>query len=434
MSDYLLLKISILEHSTATENCRLSEDILTVICDPVPSPTPTATNTPTPTLTATPTNTPTNTSTPTPTATVTASPITPTPTPTATNTPTLTPTSSVTPTVTPTLTATPTSTLTPTPTNTLIIPPIVSFNDTSDQLYFFNLNDSSVLLQTQKSLDNGTSWQDIGPFISVDSNSGIYVSHTDNSAAKFRSRAFSSGGGSIVSPWSYEYAYANSDNLNAPVINYNYDNGLLQLFNLNDFNVIALIEKSEDGNVWHNITDYNVTMNANSSRSMAVNASISTKFRALVFTQSSGASVSSWAVTNNPVVSPTPTTTQTSTPTPTPTLTSTATPTPTVTASPGANIVLNSANNWTYVLNNSVILKFVRQDTTQTNISINVPANNITLVANNSVPSVSNIVFNTNIIGQLIYNGPIFENKPFNMLIGSTPYSGTINFQTITLS
>lgn len=424
MSEYLLLKISVLEHSTATEGCRLSEDILTVICDPVPSPTPTATTTATPTLTATPTNTPTNTETPTPTPTITSSPVTPTPTPTSTATPTVTPTN----------TLTPTNTSTPTPTNAPITPPIVSFNDSSDQLYFFNLNDASVLLQTQRSTDNGTSWQDIGPFISVDSNAGIYVSHTDTSTTKFRARAFSAGGGSIVSPWSYEYAYANSDGLNAPVINYNYDNGLLQLFNLNDFSVIALIERSEDGNVWHNTTDYNVIMNANSSRSMAVSANIGTKFRALVFTQGNGASVSQWSVTNNPIVSPTPTVTSSATPTPTPTLPATPTPTPTVTVSPMANIILNAANNWTYVLSNAVVLKFIRQNSAQTDISINVPSNNISLIANNSVPSVSNIVFNNNIIGQLIYNGPIFENKPLNVNIGAASYTGTITFQTITLS
>jgi hypothetical protein len=424
MSDYLLLKISVLEHSTATEGCRLSEDILTVICDPVPSPTPTATTTTTPTLTVTPTNTPTSTSTPTPTPTITSSPVTPTPTPTSTATPTVTPTN----------TLTPTATATPTPTNAPITPPIVSFNDNNDQLYFFNLNDAATLLQTQRSTDNGTSWQDIGPFISIDANAGIYVSHTDTATTKFRTRAFSAGGGSIVSSWSYEYAYANSDGLNAPVINYNYDNGLLQLFNLNDFNVIALIERSEDGNVWHNITDYNVTMNANSSRSMAVSASIGTKFRALVFTQGGGSSVSSWSVTNNPIVSPTPTTTPTVTPTPTATLPSTPTPTPTVTTSPMANITLNAANNWTYVLSNAVVLKFIRQNSAQTDISINVPSNNISLIANNSVPSVSNIVFNNNIIGQLIYNGPIFENKPLNVNIGAALYTGTITFQTITLS
>ena len=217
MSDYLLLKISVLEHSTETDDCRLSEDILTVICDIVPSPTPTATNTQTPTLTTTPTNTPTNTITPTPTATVTASPVTPTPTPTATTTPTLTPTLTATPTTTPTVTAT----LTPTPTNT---------------------------------------------------------------------------------------------------------------------------------------------------------------------------------------------------------------------SSPAPHITLNLANNWTYVLSNAVVLKFIRQNPSQTDISIDIPSNNISLTANNSIPSVSNIIFSNNILGQLIYNGPIFEGKPLVLTMGSVAYSGTIAFQTITLS
>lgn len=49
MSDYLLLKITALEHASANENCRTAEDILTVICDVPSSPTPTPTSTPTPT-------------------------------------------------------------------------------------------------------------------------------------------------------------------------------------------------------------------------------------------------------------------------------------------------------------------------------------------------------------------------------------------------
>lgn len=146
-------------------------------------------------------------------------------------------------------------------------------------------------------------------------------------------------------------------------------------------------------------------------------------------------------VTITPTLTATPTNTPTNTvtPTPTPTITSspavpTPTPTPTVTASPGSNITLNAANNWTYVFSNAVVLKFIRQNSTQTDISINVPSNNISLVGNNSVPSVSNIVFNNNIIGQLIYNGPIFENKPLNVTVGAASYTGTITFQTTTLS
>lgn len=424
MSDYLLLKITVLEHASVSENCRIGEDILTVICDPALSPTPTTTSTPTPTLTATPTNTVTNSPTPTPTATVTASPITPTPTPTNTSTPTATPTN----------TATPTATTTPTPTNVPIIPPIVSYNDSNDQLYFFNINDISVLLQTQRSTDGGNSWQDIGPFISVDANAGIYISHTDTSTTKFRARAFSSGGGSIVSSWSHEYTYANTDSLNAPVINYNYNNGLLQLFNLNDFNVIALIERSEDGSVWHNITDYNVTINSNSSRLMAVSANISTKFRALVFTQDNGSSVSLWSVTNNPIVSPTPTATTTPTQTPTATTPSTPTTTPTITPSPMINISLNTANNWTYSLDNNIILKFTPLNSSFNNIVIRIPLLGVSLISNNSLPSVSNIVYGVSSYGQLIYNGPIFENKPIQVISGLATYQGNILSQNTILS
>lgn len=55
----LLLKISVLEHASALNKCRLGEDILTVICDPPASPPPTNTPTVTPTNTATPAITPT---------------------------------------------------------------------------------------------------------------------------------------------------------------------------------------------------------------------------------------------------------------------------------------------------------------------------------------------------------------------------------------
>lgn len=112
MSDYLLLKITVLEHASVTENCRLGEDILTVICDPPPSPTPTSTPTVTPTNTSTPTNTPTNTVT---------STVTPSVTPTNTVTSSVTPTNTLTPTTTPTntVTATPTATIISTPTPTV---------------------------------------------------------------------------------------------------------------------------------------------------------------------------------------------------------------------------------------------------------------------------------------------------------------------------
>lgn len=114
MSDYLLLKITVLEHASVSENCRLGEDIITIICDPAPTPTPTSTITQTPTNTSTPTNTATNTPTNSVTPTNTA-----TPTVTATVTPTNTQTSSVTPTVTPTNTVTPTVTASVTATNTV---------------------------------------------------------------------------------------------------------------------------------------------------------------------------------------------------------------------------------------------------------------------------------------------------------------------------
>lgn len=56
MSNYLLFKVSALEHVSSNSACRIAEDILTIICDDpgavvVASPTPTQTSTPTPTPT-----------------------------------------------------------------------------------------------------------------------------------------------------------------------------------------------------------------------------------------------------------------------------------------------------------------------------------------------------------------------------------------------
>ena len=145
-------------------------------------------------------------------------------------------------------------------------------------------------------------------------------------------------------------------------------------------------------------------------------------------------------VTMTPTLTQTPTKTPTNpvtpTQTPTITLTSTTTQTPTQTVSPTepASIKLYSANNWTHTINDTVVLKFNRQDLSQNNIIVNIPLNNISLIANNSVPSVSNIIASNNTLGQLIYNGVIFENKLLNITVGSVPYSGTITFNTTTLA
>lgn len=155
MSDYLLLKITALEHASANDNCRVAEDILSVICDPPPSPTPTSTVTVTPTNTTTSTNTPTITSTVSLTPTITqTSTATPTVTPTSTVTPTITPTNTVTPTITPTSsttpTITPTSSITPTITptsslafiSTLTIPSSSNYISDNGLTFVASLGDS----------------------------------------------------------------------------------------------------------------------------------------------------------------------------------------------------------------------------------------------------------------------------------------------------
>lgn len=152
--------------------------------------------------------------------------------------------------------------------------------------------------------------------------------------------------------------------------------------------------------------------------------------------------------TPTPTTTPTITPTNTSTPTVTPSNTSTTTPTPTVTAtntptptntltptpSSNPNIVLNLANNWTYAVNGNVILKFTPQNVNQNTLTIRAFINAASLLLNNSLPSVSNIMYGITNYGQLIYNGPIFENKTIQLLLDNTTYSGTITAQNTTLS
>ena len=53
-NNYLLLKVSVLEHVSSNEACRIAQDVITIICNPVgqapvsPTPTPTPTTTPIP--------------------------------------------------------------------------------------------------------------------------------------------------------------------------------------------------------------------------------------------------------------------------------------------------------------------------------------------------------------------------------------------------
>lgn len=133
-------------------------------------------------------------------------------------------------------------------------------------------------------------------------------------------------------------------------------------------------------------------------------------------------------------VTPTPTSTQTPTPSITATVTPTVTTTTTNTPSGGASINLNIANNWTYSLDDNVMLKFTPLNASFNNIVIKIPVSNLLLISNNSLPSVSNIVYGVSSYGQLIYNGPVFENKPIEVMLGSVTYRGNILSQNTILS
>lgn len=394
MNDYLLLKITLLEHATDNSACRTVEDVLTIICDPAPSPTPTNTPTNTPTITPTITNTPTVT-------------------PTISITPTITPTISNTPTNTPTITLSPTATITPSPTNILLLPPILSFDNINNQLYYFNLNDSNVLIQTQKSYDNGSTWEDILPYISVNANSNNFQSYTDTvTNTKFRARVFSSGSGSQISAWSYNYTYSAGD-IAAPVINYNSTNNSIYLFNVNDFNVVMLVEKSEDGLSWYNVSSNNIDLNANSSRTVSIIGSNTTQFRARAYSAGLGTFVSDWSYVNRLAPSSTPTNTPTVTRTVTPTVTPSVTPTLTPTSTPNFfnSLTILAGNN--YISGNGLTFS-------------GNPGDKLEYAAQNGfdLPATMNILVGGIIKNTIIFPSAIYMGKLFRVTLNGISYTG----------
>jgi hypothetical protein len=139
-----------------------------------------------------------------------------------------------------------------------------------------------------------------------------------------------------------------------------------------------------------------------------------------------------------PPVTPTPTITPTLTVTPTIPLTSTPTqtPTPTLTQTPTPSvssfIILNTANNWTYSINNQVVVRFIPQDSSLNSIVVRIL--NINLSSQPFLPSISNILIGGNSYGQLIYNGSLLEQKPISVTISSIIYSGAITSLNTNLS
>jgi len=393
--NYLLFKVSVLQHATEGTNCSYAEDILTVVCNP--QPTPTCTNTPTSS----------NTPTPTPSITATAT-VTPSITPTISITPSITATVSLTPSITPTNTQTPTPTTTPTPTLPPVIPPLQSISIDNDLVWLFNTNEYPVLIQSQRSDTNGMSWQDIGPFVNVVANGSSSIFYNGDTNTKYRSRAFSLGAGTLSSPWSNVYIYTNPDAIAAPIINYDFNTSYLYIFNVNDVLVNMIIEKSEDGIVWQYALSTSESINANTNKSFTISGTPYTKFRALYFSAGLGYSVSSWSYTD--LILPTPTSTRTPTPTITPTSTSNFINSLTILS--GSNYI--SGNGLTFSGNTGDRIEYIAQN-------------------GYDLPSTMNISVGGIIKATVIFPASIYNNKLFKVTISGIPYignfiAGNINF------
>lgn len=132
---------------------------------------------------------------------------------------------------------------------------------------------------------------------------------------------------------------------------------------------------------------------------------------------------------DNCLIQPTPSPTMTPTVTPTASATPVPTPTPTTTVTPSSAsfIVLDQANDWTFSVNNQIVAKFTPVDSSLTGLVIRINSSqNVTV--NSFLPSLSNIIANNVSYGQLLYSGPLLENKPITLVMpgGSAQYYGAI--------
>lgn len=368
----------------------------------------------------------------------------PTPTVTRTNTPTPT----ITPTITPTFTLTPTITPSPSP-NTTVNPPLVSFNAERGELLLVNFNDMESVLHIQRSDNNGDNWQDILAFYTIQPNVSTIINYNANVSTIFRARSFLRSVGTAISAWSYGHNYSNTRNFTPAVMGY--IDPFLHLYNINDSELFILIEKYENNEYWQNLLQEIVSIPANSNYSILLPNMGDYRFRSRFFDNNTGSSVSDWSYSEVPIPTPTPTTTPSSTITPTatqtPTITPTVTPsvtitatatqtpttTPTVTPSASVFAVLTSDNNWTYSINGNILAKFIPDSPIFSDVEIRITMNSMPLTLDSSIPSVSNIRYDSTYYGQFIYNTAV-SGKNMRLVRTQDNYYGTVTSPTIILS
>lgn len=138
------------------------------------------------------------------------------------------------------------------------------------------------------------------------------------------------------------------------------------------------------------------------------------------------------------VLVPTPAVTSSNLPTPTPSATAsnqnTVTPTPTPSTDPGAQIVLNASNNWTYRNNDFLIIRYVPASENNSAITLRVPVLPAILLPQPGqpapIPSSASLLKDNNRLGDLIFINT-YVGQNIVLLLNDTNYTSTINIGQI---
>lgn len=224
-----------------------------------------------------------------------------------------------------------------------LVPPIIVANATTAAAYdyvIYNLNDVIVDITIQQSV-NGITWTYL---TSVTTNANSFSNITlSSSYSNIRGKATN---GVIESDWGDNYIYSNTENLIAPIISVDQQNFLYYMiyYNSNNINVYLQTQyRSSSSGLWLDATS--TTINSNSSVKIPENYNPAYLWRARLWAQGSGTSVSDWTYYPSvPNPSLTPTSTMLPTPTQTPTQTPSSSLTPTNTSTPAASLSATPTN------------------------------------------------------------------------------------------
>lgn len=262
-----------------------------------------------------------------------------------------------------------------------LVPPIIVNNKlvVDRQYSIYNLNNVIVSVEAQSS-STGLSWVFAA---SATINSNSYVTLTLEAAYNYYRAKATAGGETSV--WGDNYVYDNISNLLPPTISTNAFSIIINNPN-NINNVFIQLQYYVLG--WQDADSFTLNANSSISKNYSFTDESIYQWRARLWSQSTGTSVSDWAYyptspttspTSTPTITLTPTRTPTVTPTVTPTITPTATPTNTPTQSPAPGSSATPTPTKTPTASSSPTPTPTRTPNTNT-INPNPPSNNSNII------------------------------------------------------